>query len=61
MTGHKERLVEPIEIWTLKIPDTAYWLVLKFSADLKYSIQEHYDEHMGMLNLFHQIVASVKL
>jgi len=61
MTRDKKRLAQKIEIWTMKIPDTAYWLVLDFSADLKYSIQEHYDEHMGMLNLFHQIVASVKL
>ena len=54
-------LAADIEIWTLKIPDTAYWLVMTFSADLKYSIQEHYEQHVGMLNLFHRMVESVKL
>ena len=61
MTGSKRGLADTIEIWTVKIPETAYWLVLRFSADLKYSIQEHHEQHMAMLNLFHQIVASVKL
>lgn len=61
MTGSMEGLAATIEIWTLKIPDTPYWLTLKFSTDLKYSIQERFEQHIGMLNLFHRIVASVKL
>jgi hypothetical protein len=61
MTGSTRGLAAVIEIWTLKIPDTAYWLVLKFSADLKYSIQEHFDQHTRMLDLFRQLVASVRL
>lgn len=62
MTGNKEgKGVAPIEIWVLKIPDTPYWMMLRFSADLKYSIQEHPTQHYAMLDLFHRIVASVKL
>jgi hypothetical protein len=61
MTGSKEGLAAPIEIWVFKIPDTPYWMMLKFSAALKFSIQEHHEQHLEMLNLFHKIVASVKL
>ncbi|HYD79064.1 MAG TPA: hypothetical protein VEC06_04585 [Paucimonas sp.] len=61
MTGSRGPLAAPIEIWTLKIPDTPYWMVLKFSADLQYSIRERPVQHAGLLDLFHMIVASVKL
>ncbi len=54
-------LIQPIEYWTLKIPDTPYWMHLTFSASLDYSVRQHGMEHETLLNLFHQIIESVKL
>lgn len=56
-----ELLPPYIEIWTLRIPETPYWLVMRFSADLKVSLQDHPEEHARLLDLFHQLVTSVKI
>lgn len=49
-----------IESWTLKIPQTPYWLHLEFSGSLE-SVMEHGAEYQRLLALFHQIVESIKL
>jgi hypothetical protein len=54
-------LPSDIETWTLQIPETPYWIVVQFSADLKISLQDHPEEHAKLLDLFHQLVASVKV
>lgn len=54
-------LAAPIERWTLKIPETPYWLHLSFSASLEHSVRLHRAEHEHLLGLFHQIVRSVSL
>lgn len=61
MTGSPEGLADTIEIWTLPIPDTPYWLTLKFSASLEYSIQQRFAQNLAMHGLFREIVASVRL
>lgn len=61
----RERLSAPIEYWVLKIPDTPYWMMLRFSASSssKFGLGAgaHPDKHQRLLDLFHQIVQSVKL
>lgn len=61
----RERLTAPIEIWVLKIPDTQYWMMLRFSASSgsKFGLGAgaHPEKHQQLLDLFHKIVASVKL
>ena len=54
-------LIEPIEYWTLKIPSTPYWMHLTFSASLDHSVRKHGAEHDALLDLFHQVIESVKL
>ena len=54
-------LIQPIEYWTLKIPSTPYWMHLTFSASLDYSVRRHGAEHDALLDLFHQVIESVKL
>lgn len=62
---NRERLAAPIEYWVLKIPDTPYWMVLRFSASSgsKFGLGAgaHPEKHQLLLNLFHKIVESVKL
>lgn len=61
------RLSAPIEIWVLKIPDTPYWLKLSFAsnsgATSKYNAGAiaFPEKHQLLLELFHDIVASVRL
>jgi hypothetical protein len=61
----RERLTSPIEIWVLKIPDTQYWMMLRFSAisgsQYGFGAGAHPEKHQQLLDLFHKIVASVKL
>ncbi len=61
----REQFAAPIEYWVLKIPDTQYWLVLRFSASSgkKFGLGAgaHPEKHQRLLNLFHQIVHSVRL
>ena len=54
-------LMQPIEYWTLKIPETPYWMHLTFSASLDYSVRQHQVKHEALLALFHQLIESVKL
>jgi hypothetical protein len=63
----KRVLAAPIEYWTLKIPQTRYWMTWRFSAnsgeDPKFKLgAKHFPEqHQKLLDLFRQMVASVKL
>ena len=50
----------PMEYWTLKIPDTPYWLHFEFSGSQR-SVSQYAAEHIFLLNLFHQLIESVKL
>jgi hypothetical protein len=54
-------LAKPIEQWTLKIPDTPYWLHFRIAASLDHSILLYPKEHAVLLNFFRQIIDSVKL
>lgn len=60
-----QQLNAPIEYWVLKIPDTQYWMMLRFSASSgsKYGrgAGAHPEKHRRLLDLFHQIIESVKL
>lgn len=49
-----------MENWTLKIPDTPYWLHMRFSGSQR-SVDQYAAEHAHLLNLFHQLIESVKL
>jgi hypothetical protein len=51
---------KPIEYWTLRIPETPYWLHMRFSGSAR-SIEQYPAEHAYLLDLFHQLVRSVKL
>ena len=57
----------PIERWVLKIPDTQYWLYLSFASSTGATCMyetgalAYPEKHARLLELFHQIVASVKL
>jgi hypothetical protein len=61
----RERLSAPIEYWVLKIPQTQYWMMLRFSASSssKFGLgaKAHPEKHQRLLELFHGIVKSVKL
>lgn len=63
----RERSIAPIEIWVLKIPDTQYWMLLRFSASSGTSSKYGYganfypEKHQRLLDLFYRIVESVKL
>lgn len=61
----RERLIAPIEYWVLKIPDTQYWMLLRFSASSSRTFglgaDAHPEKHKYLLTLFHKIVESVKL
>jgi hypothetical protein len=63
----RERSYAPIEYWVLKIPDTQYWMLLRFSASTgsgsKFGLGAnfHPEKHKRLLDLFHRIVESVKL
>lgn len=50
----------PMEYWTLKIPNSPYWLHMRFSGSRR-SIEEYPTEHTHLLALFHQLIESVKL
>jgi hypothetical protein len=54
-------IARAIEYWTLKIPQTPYWLHLRFSGSLDHSVQQHRAEHEHLLGLFHRMIESVKL
>jgi hypothetical protein len=62
-----ERLAAPIETWVLKIPDTPYWLKLNLNSSS--GATDRYgkganafpEKHQKIVDLFHQIVESVKL
>jgi len=60
-----QQLNAPIEYWVLKIPDSQYWMMLRFSASSgsKYGrgAGAHPEKHRKLLDLFHQIIRSVKL
>lgn len=61
----RERATAPIETWILKIPDTQYWMWLSFSASASSTpglgANAYPEKHRRLLELFHNIVASVKL
>jgi hypothetical protein len=61
----RERFAAPIEYWVLKIPETPYWMMLRFSASSGSSFgmgaDAHPEKHQRLLELFHKIVESVKL
>lgn len=61
----RERANAPIEILVLKIPDTQYWMVLRFASsiggNLGMGTRAHPEKHRKLLDLFHQIIKSVKL
>lgn len=61
----RERFAAPIEYWVLKIPDTQYWMMLRFSASSssKFGLGAgaHPEKHRQLLDLFHKIIESVKL
>jgi hypothetical protein len=59
----RERLSAPIEYWVLKIPDTRYWMMLRFSASASTGIGAlaYPEKHKKLLDLFHQIIQSVTL
>lgn len=63
----KEKLASPTDYWVLKIPDTSYWMVLRFSASSgeasKYPMGaiHHPEKHSLLQNLFRKIVESVRL
>lgn len=61
----REKLAAPIEYWVLKIPDTQYWLVLRFSATSSYKngmgSGAFPAKHKQLLDLYYGIVQSVKL
>lgn len=61
----RERLSAPIEYWVLKVPQTQYWMMLRFSAssNSKFGLgaDVHAEKHQRLLELFHDIVKSVKL
>lgn len=55
----------PIEYWVLEIPGTPYWMALRFAASSssKYGMgaDAHPEKHRRLLELFHDIVQSVRL
>lgn len=61
----RDKFNEPIEIWTLKIPETQYWMMLSFRSsiggNLGMGAKAHPEKHQRLLELFHKIVESVKL
>lgn len=63
----RERGAAPIETWVLKIPDTQYWLKLHISSNSGATDSYHKganafpEKHQRIVDLFHQIVESVKL
>lgn len=66
-SNSKEKFASPIEYWTLKIPDTSYWMVLRFNASSgeasKYRLGaiHHPEKHQLLQNLFRKMVESVQL
>jgi hypothetical protein len=58
--GPGVKQTETIEYWTLPIPDTPYWLAMRFSANLR-SLVEFPAEHVRMQNIFYELVRSVTL
>lgn len=60
-----QRLNAPIEIWVLKIPETQYWMMLRFASSIGGTFgmgsKIHPEKHQRLLELFHKIVESVKL
>ncbi len=51
----------PVEYWVLEIPQTPYWIVLKFTINPNTTVQQHFDQYVYMRSLFYGIVESVKL
>lgn len=51
----------PVEFWVLKIPETSYWLVLRFSINPGHTLQRSADDYRQKLAMFHSIVESVRL
>lgn len=49
-----------IELWTLKIPDTPYWMHLRFTGNQR-SVTFFAAEHTRLLGLFHQVIESIHL
>lgn len=60
LLGERDPQAQSIEYWTLKIPDTSYWLHMRFSGSVN-SLEKSRAEHEHLLGLFHQVVKSVKL
>ena len=62
-----QKLAGPTETWVLKIPDTKYWLRLRLSSNtgatskFKRGANAFPEKHQRIVDLFHQIVESVKL
>jgi len=67
LTGSKTNLHAPIETWVLKIPDTAYWLVLRLNSNSGTTSQFYRgafwfpEKHHQIVGLFNQMVNSVRL
>jgi|GEM_PF-6303630 len=61
----RESLSGPIEFWVLEIPETKYWLALRFSAtsSAKFGMgaDAYPEKHRRLLELFREIVQSVRL
>lgn len=47
------------EICVLKIPETQYWMVFRLNSNVDF-ILTHPEKHKIMLDLFHDVIASVK-
>jgi hypothetical protein len=63
--NHKQ-WAAPIEIWVLRIPDTPYWFVMRLSGSsggtgTAPGRNRNPEKYARVLDLFHQMVASVKL
>ena len=58
--GPGSELASPLEFWTLRIPNSPYWLHMRFSGSRR-SIEHYPSEHAHLLALFHQVIESVNL
>ncbi|RYH24027.1 MAG: hypothetical protein EON54_24675 [Alcaligenaceae bacterium] len=58
--GPTSERAQTMEYWTLKIPGTSYWMNVRFSGSRR-SVEEYSEEHNHLLNVFHQVIDSVKL
>lgn len=65
-TQNRKQWAGPIEIWVLKIPDTAYWFVMRMNGTTGGNgdvpgINRNPEKFAQVQSLLHQMVASVKL